>query len=38
MGGKQFAWIGIATGSLTVVLYGGMIVFYVIMIAIAASH
>lgn len=38
IGGKQFAWIGIATGSLTVVLYGGIIIFYIVMIAIAASH
>jgi hypothetical protein len=36
-GGQPFAWIGVITGGLTVLVYGGIMIFYVIMIAIAAS-
>ena len=37
LGGKQFAWVGIITGGLTLVIYGCIMLFYVIMIAIGAA-
>jgi hypothetical protein len=36
-GGQSFAWTGIITGGLMLLIYGGIMIFYVIMIAIAAS-
>ena len=36
-GGQPFAWTGIITGGLMLLIYGGIMIFYVIMIAIAAS-
>jgi hypothetical protein len=36
-GGQPFAWTGIITGGLMLLIYGGIMFFYVIMIAIAAS-
>jgi Domain of unknown function (DUF4190) len=36
-GGQPFAWTGIITGGLMLLIYGGIMLFYVIMIAIAAS-
>jgi hypothetical protein len=36
VGGKQMAWIGVVTGSLTVLIYAGLMIFYILM-AIAAS-
>jgi hypothetical protein len=37
-GGEPFAWTGIITGGLMLLIYGGIMIFYVIMIAIAASN
>jgi Domain of unknown function (DUF4190) len=37
-GGQPFAWTGIITGGLMLLIYGGIMIFYVIMIAIAASN
>ena len=37
VGGKQFAWVGIATDSVSVLLYGAIIIFYVMMMVLAAS-
>ena len=34
-GGKQMAWIGVATGSVTVLIYVGIMIFYVVMIIAA---
>jgi hypothetical protein len=36
VGGKQMAWIGVITGSVTVLLYAGLMIFY-ILVAIAAK-
>ncbi len=36
-GGQPFAWTGIITGGLMLLIYGGIMLFYVIMLAIAAS-
>ena len=36
-GGQPFAWVGVITGGLTVLVYGGIMIFYAIMIAIAAT-
>ena len=38
LGGKQFAWVGIITGGLTIVVYVCILIFYVIMVAIAAAN
>jgi len=39
VGGQGFAWTGVITGGVTVLLYGIIVIFYVIMIIIAAgSH
>lgn len=37
-GGQPFAWTGIITGGLMLLIYGGIMIFYVIMIAIAAAN
>jgi hypothetical protein len=37
-GGQPFAWTGIITGGLMLLIYGGIMLFYVIMIAIAAAN
>ena len=37
-GGQPFAWTGIITGGAMLLIYGGIMIFYVIMIAIAASN
>jgi len=37
-GGHSQAWTGIITGGLTVLIYGGIMIFYVIMIAIGAAN
>jgi len=37
-GGQPFAWTGIITGGAMLLIYGGIMLFYVIMIAIAASN
>jgi uncharacterized protein DUF4190 len=37
-GGQPFAWTGIITGGVMLLIYGGIMIFYVIMIAIAASN
>ena len=37
IGGRQFAWVGIVTGSVSIVLFGGIMIFYIIAIAITAS-
>ena len=37
-GGQPLAWTGIITGGLTVLIYGGIMIFYVIMIAIGAAN
>ena len=34
-GGKQMAWIGVVTGSVTVLIYIGIMIFYVVMIIAA---
>ena len=31
VGGKQMAWIGVITGSVTVLLYAGLMIFYIVM-------
>jgi hypothetical protein len=36
--GKQFAWVGVITGGLTLVIYAGMMVFYVIIMIMGASQ
>lgn len=36
--GKQFAWVGVITGSLTLVIYGGVMVFYVIVAIMTANR
>lgn len=36
VGGKQMAWTGVITGSLTILLYAGLIIFYIVL-AIAAN-
>ena len=36
VGGKQMAWIGVITGSVTVLLYAGLMIFYIV-VAIAAN-
>ena len=36
VGGKQMAWIGVITGSVTVVLYAALMIFYIV-VAIAAN-
>ena len=36
VGGKQMAWIGVVTGSLTVLIYAGLMIFYIV-VAIAAN-
>jgi hypothetical protein len=36
--GKQFAWTGVITGSLTVVIYLVVMVFYIVLIAIGAAN
>ena len=36
VGGKQMAWIGVITGSVTVLLYAGLMIFYIVM-AIGAN-
>ena len=33
--GKQMAWIGVVTGGVTVLLYLGILVFYVVLIVVA---
>lgn len=37
VGGRQSAIVGIVTGSLGLVIYGGIIIFYVAMIIIGAT-
>jgi hypothetical protein len=37
-GGQPLAWTGVITGSVTVLVYGVIMIFYVIMIAIAAAN
>jgi hypothetical protein len=37
-GGQPFAWTGIITGGLMVLIYGGILIFYLIMIAIGAAN
>jgi hypothetical protein len=37
IGGRQQAWIGIATGGLTVLIYAGIMIFYVIVAIVANS-
>lgn len=36
-GGQPFAWTGIITGGLMLLIYGGIMIFYALMVAIAAS-
>lgn len=36
VGGKQMAWIGVITGSVNVLLYAGLMIFYIVL-AIAAN-
>jgi hypothetical protein len=36
--GKQFAWVGVVTGSLTVVIYVVVMIFYVILMVIGAAN
>ena len=36
VGGKQMAWIGVVTGGLTVLIYAGLMIFYIV-VAIAAN-
>lgn len=38
MGGESFAWTGVITGGVTVLVYGIIMIFYVIMIAIAVAN
>ena len=38
MGGQSFAWTGIITGGVTVLVYGVIMIFYVILIASAALN
>src|SRR6266496_132501 len=38
IGGRQFAVTGIITGSLTVLIYAGILIFYVVMIVIASAN
>ena len=35
VGGKQMAWVGVITGSVTVLLYIGIMIFYVFIIVAA---
>lgn len=35
VGGKQMAWIGVITGSITVLLYAGLMIFYIVMFVAA---
>jgi hypothetical protein len=37
VGGTQFAWIGIATGGLTLLIYVGIMLFYVVFAILAAG-
>jgi hypothetical protein len=36
--GKQFAWVGVITGGLTVVIYVVVMIFYVILMIIGAAN
>lgn len=38
MGGQSYAWTGVITGGVTVLVYGVILIFYVIMIVIAAAN
>ena len=37
VGGRQAAWVGIATGGLTVLIYAGIMIVYIIGLIIANS-
>ena len=37
-GGQPLAWTGIITGGLTVLIYGGFVIVYVLMAVIAAAN
>ncbi|MFS8086764.1 MAG: DUF4190 domain-containing protein, partial [Acidobacteriota bacterium] len=36
--GRQFAWVGVITGSLTLVIYACVMIFYVIIAIMSANH
>lgn len=38
VGGKALAWTGIIAGGLTVLIYGGIMIFYIIVIAFGAAN